>query len=82
VTVDIVAGESSLLYINLYGIYIIILWLSSEKYEIMCWKKNKFKDLKDFLIFFNWWRQLMYTMYFSLLYYMVWLLKKLDKKFF
>jgi hypothetical protein len=34
-------------------IYVIILWLQSEKYKIMYWKKIEFEDLQDLLVYFK-----------------------------
>jgi hypothetical protein len=41
--------EPSLIFTGLW--FIIYLWLSSENYKIMSWKKKGFKDFEDLLVF-------------------------------
>ena len=44
-------GESSLVFTGLwFGIYVIVLWLPSEKYKIEFWKKKGFEDLEGLLV--------------------------------
>jgi hypothetical protein len=45
-----IMGEPSLLFLGL--LFDIYLWLPSEKYKIMSWKKKEFEDLKDSLVSF------------------------------
>jgi hypothetical protein len=46
-----IMGEPSLLFLGL--LFDIYLWLPSEKYKIMSWKKKEFEDLKDLLVSFR-----------------------------
>jgi hypothetical protein len=43
-------GEPSLVF---SGLWFDNLWLSSEKYKIVSWKKKAFEDIEDLLIFFR-----------------------------
>jgi hypothetical protein len=46
-----ITGEPLLVFTDLwFGIY---LGLPSEKYKIVSWRKKKFEDLKDLLVFFR-----------------------------
>jgi hypothetical protein len=56
-----IMNESSLVFIGLWFGFI---WMPSEKYKIMSWKKKKFEDLKyliiSFRLFYNCGKQLRY----------------------
>jgi hypothetical protein len=43
-------GELSLVF---SGLWFYNLWLPSEKYKIVAWKKKEFEDIEDLLIFFR-----------------------------
>jgi hypothetical protein len=45
-----IMGEPSLIFTGLWFGFI---WLPSEKYKIMLWKKKEFEDLEDLLVSFR-----------------------------
>ena len=46
-----IMGEPSLVFTGLW--FVIYLWLPSEKYKIVSWKKKEFEDLEDLLVSFR-----------------------------
>ena len=36
-----------------FGVFGVVLWLPSEKYKIVSWKKKGLEDLKDLLVSFS-----------------------------
>jgi hypothetical protein len=48
-----IMGELSLVFTGLwFDTYILLMWLSSEKYKFVPWKKKDFEDLDDLLVSF------------------------------
>jgi hypothetical protein len=49
-----IMGEPLLAFTGLwFGTHVLFMWLPSEKYKIMLWKKNDYEDLDDLLVFFR-----------------------------
>jgi hypothetical protein len=64
-----IMGEPSLVFTGLWFGFI---WLPSEKYKIMSWKKKEFEDLEDLLVSFRLYFVIARdSLYISIMYYLL-----------